>query len=90
MGSGRRNLFKLCECGSVLRSCEFKRHTRKGEGHKMVFEVAGCVPCLRFCNTMEERTVFYAEHSACPTGKANDAVFVKAVKEQRQISLEVC
>ena len=74
---------KECACGSVLRSTEFKRHSKRGVEHKAVFVVAACVHCRRFCVDEGSRPAFYVEHRSCPTGLANNRHFLAAFKAMK-------
>lgn len=51
--------------------------------HESTIGVIGCVKC-KVLKGEEEEQAFYASHLACESGMANDAAFVKIVKEERQ------
>lgn len=77
-------LFKVCVCENILRSSEFKRHMKKGQGHGAVYQVAGCVTCRQFCEEESKRVEFYERHRKCDTGKSSDKTFQDALREYRK------
>ena len=86
--SYKTKLFKVCACGSLVKSGHWKNHRVTGGTHAVTVEVAGCISCREF-TAEEDRTDFYRRHTTCKGGKSNDPGFVKAYKAFRSQLVDV-
>ena len=87
--SYKRNIFKLCSCGSLQRNAEFHKHVNKREGHTVAYQMVACVPCREFAPLQKSNKDFYETHSTCASGEVTEPGFHRRFMELRQEALNV-